>query len=60
MKRFERRDERRIGIDPDEIPHPAFRDQLGDLVCRISVGINKESAVAWWMCPRKRLTQKLD
>jgi len=46
MERIEWRHKRGIGVNPDEIPHPAFRNQLGNLVSGVAVRVNKKSAVA--------------
>jgi hypothetical protein len=46
MERIERRHKRSIRVDPNENPHTTFRNQLGDLVGRVRVGINKKSAAA--------------
>src|ERR1700728_4655088 len=46
MERIERRDEGSIGVDPDEVPHPALGNQPSDLVGGVPVRINKKTAVA--------------
>src|ERR1035441_2004394 len=46
MERVERRHEGRVRVYPDKIPHPAFRNELGNLVGGVAVRVNKKSAVA--------------
>jgi hypothetical protein len=46
VERIERWDERSIRVNPDEVSHPAFWNELGDLISRISMRVNKNSAVA--------------
>jgi hypothetical protein len=37
---------RSVGVNPNEIPHPAFRNELGYLVCRVPVRVYKKAAVS--------------
>ena len=46
MERIKRRDERRIGIDPDEVSHPAFWNQLCDLIGGVAVWVYEKTTVA--------------
>ena len=45
MERIERRHKGSIRIDPDEIAHPRFGDEPGDLIRRVAVGVDKHAAV---------------
>jgi hypothetical protein len=45
MEGIEGRDKRGVGIDPNEIPHPAFPDEPRDSIGRVPMGIDKNAAV---------------
>lgn len=46
MEWVERRHKRCVRVYPDEVSHTRLRDELGDLVGSIAVGINKKPTVA--------------
>jgi hypothetical protein len=38
VEQIERWDERSIRVNPDKVSHPAFWNELGDLISRVSCG----------------------
>ena len=46
VQRVKRRDKRCVGVYPYEISYPAFGDKSGNLVGGVTVGVDKNPAVA--------------
>jgi hypothetical protein len=60
VERIERWDERSIRVNPDEVWHPAFWNELGDLISRISMRIKQIPPQPRRMCSMNWLTSRVD